>query len=296
MSTTYSKDTERGAGRYVRARGRTVFSDSVKALIENEWEILLRNRVTVFTTLVPPMGVVILALIALFMSQWIDTSIDPSTATAASLQELRNSGLASALQEAQSLQTNLRFVLLSSLLIILQILPLVVPMSIASHAIVGEKQNRSLEPLLAAPITTGELLTAKAFAAVVPGLLVTWIGYALFAFGARFAVSEQMYHNIIVGPTWITSIILLTPLFTLFTVAISIIISSRVKDATSAQQLGTIVILPLVGIMIIQMIGVTNSSMALVLLTSAGIAVVDVIVMKAAIRIFQREEILTTWR
>ena len=41
-------------------------------------------------------------------------------------------------------------------------MPLIIPMSIAAQSIVGEKQYKSLEPLLATPIKTGELLFAKA--------------------------------------------------------------------------------------------------------------------------------------
>ena len=41
-------------------------------------------------------------------------------------------------------------------------------LSAAAHAVVGEKQARTLEPLLATPITTVELLVAKVLGALVP--------------------------------------------------------------------------------------------------------------------------------
>jgi len=43
-------------------------------------------------------------------------------------------------------------------------------MSIAAAAVIGEKQARTLEPLLATPLTTWELLTAKVLGALLPAI------------------------------------------------------------------------------------------------------------------------------
>ena len=50
------------------------------------------------------------------------------------------------------------------------------PASIASYSLVGEKVERSLEPLLATPATDGEVLLGKGIAALVPPLLAMWAG------------------------------------------------------------------------------------------------------------------------
>jgi ABC-2 type transport system permease protein len=275
---------------------RTVFNRRVKVIMENEWWQLLGNRVVVFTTFGPPLVLVALALVALYSSRWLDNDLTALNLSKLSTAGEEYKGIIGALKETQALQRDLRFTLLTSFLILFQIIPMVVPLAIASHSIVGEKQNRSLEPLLAAPISTGELLFAKAMSAMIPGLLVTWYGFALFAFGARYAVSDAVYQKLIIGPTWLLSIVLMTPLFTLLTVGLCIIISSKVKDANTAQQLGTVVILPLLGVMIVQMFGVTNSRPILVLFTAAFVGFLDVVVLRMAVRLFRREEILTSWR
>ena len=53
-------------------------------------------------------------------------------------------------------------------LILLVLTPVAGAMSVAAYAVVGEKQARTLEPLLATPITTFELLVAKVLGALVP--------------------------------------------------------------------------------------------------------------------------------
>ena len=54
-------------------------------------------------------------------------------------------------------------------------------MALAAHAIVGEKQARTLEPLLATPLTTLELLMAKVLGALLPTLAISLVGLALYA-------------------------------------------------------------------------------------------------------------------
>ena len=46
-------------------------------------------------------------------------------------------------------------------------------MSVAAHSVIGEKQARTLEPLLATPLRTGELLAAKVISAAIPGVVLT---------------------------------------------------------------------------------------------------------------------------
>ena len=51
--------------------------------------------------------------------------------------------------------------------VMLVLIPVTAAMSVAAHSVVGEKQARSLEPLLVTPITTFELLGAKVLGAFV---------------------------------------------------------------------------------------------------------------------------------
>src|SRR5512139_934052 len=49
----------------------------------------------------------------------------------------------------------------------------------------------SLEPLLATPITTGELLVGKALAAVIPAVLATYLAFGVFAVGSWLIVANK---------------------------------------------------------------------------------------------------------
>src|SRR6266487_6041042 len=230
-------------------RKSRVINAHIIAVIENEWAQMMRNRVIVLTTFGPPFLFVALALAVLYLSKWIDVNYVTIEKINDSLMQNLNTT-----ETVLSHTDSIRAALLNPFLILFEMLPIVVPLTIASYSIIGEKQTRSLETLLATPIRTWELLVGKALAAAIPGVAATWYSFAVFVFAAKFAVSALIYHNLILSPTWLITITLMTPIFTMFAVALGIIISSRVKDPQSAQQVGSIVVLPLVGIMVGQIL------------------------------------------
>ena len=65
-------------------------------------------------------------------------------------------------------------------LLLLTLSPTAAAMSVAAWSIVGEKQARTLEPLLATPLTTFELLAAKAMSAMLPAVGLITVMFALY--------------------------------------------------------------------------------------------------------------------
>src|SRR5580698_962332 len=67
----------------------------------------------------------------------------------------------------------------SDLLLYMLGIPALVPSVVASYSVVGERQQGTLEPVLATPIRREEFLLGKALAAFVPSLAIS---YAVLAF------------------------------------------------------------------------------------------------------------------
>ena len=184
--------------------------------------------------------------------------------------------------------------LVNQFLVLFMLTPLFIPLTIASYSIVGEKQLRSLEPLLATPIRTWELLVAKSLAAAVPGILVTWASYATFVLASRRLVSDAVF-AFIIGPTWLVGFALLAPLFSLLAVGLAVLASSRTYDPRAAQQLGAVVILPVAGLLFAQVAGLVLLDVRLMLVIAVAAALIDLALLLAAVRMFRREAILTRW-
>jgi ABC-2 type transport system permease protein len=134
------------------------------------------------------------------------------------------------------------------------LIPAMVPMAIATQSVIGEKQARSLEPQLATPMEVTELLGGKALAAATPAVLATWavfVGYGL----VNGAVADPVLTQLVFNDTWRLAMVSLVPLICLFSVLLGIIVSSRVTDARTAQQIGGFVVLPIIAVAVAQFFG-----------------------------------------
>src|SRR6266550_6645229 len=176
------------------------------------------------------------------------------------------------------------------------LLPIFIPSVLASYAIVGEKRERTLEPVLATPIKTWELLLGKALAALIPALAITLASATVFVAGILvFAVSDHV-RELVVTPGWILAVLVDTPLLGLIGVALIVVLSSRVNDPRTAQQISAVLIVPLLGLIFGQLAGVVVLGPALALGFGVILGIIAVIALWAATRLFQREVILTRWR
>jgi ABC-2 type transport system permease protein len=79
-------------------------------------------------------------------------------------------------------------------------------------------------------------------------------------------------------------------------VNLGVLISSRVNDTRVAQQVGGMLVLPLVGVGIAQTAGVILYDLRMFVLAAVVLVALDVLILVATVRLFQRETILTRWK
>ncbi len=180
--------------------------------------------------------------------------------------------------------------------ILFLLLPIFIPSVLASYAIVGEKRERTLEPVLATPIRTWELLLGKILAALIPALAITIASASLFVAGIlAFAVTDRV-REVIVTPGWILAVLVDTPLLALIGVALIVMLSSRVNDPRAAQQISAVLVVPVLALLFGQLAGVIVLGPGLALGIGAVLGIIAAGAVWVATRLFQREVILTRWR
>ena len=179
--------------------------------------------------------------------------------------------------------------------VMLVLIPVTSSMSLAAYSVIGEKQARSLEPLLVTPITTFELLGAKVLGAFIPSIVLTAGCFVVYVLaGAVFA--RPGVAAVLLGPRSIGIVFVLGPLAALAALQMAVCVSSRVNDARTAQQIGVLVILPVAGLLIGQLAGAFQLTVPLITLIAIGLLIVNAGLMRIAITLFDRETILTRWR
>jgi len=174
------------------------------------------------------------------------------------------------------------------------LLPAIIPLAIAVYSIVGEKDQATLEPLLATPISDLELFLGKALASVLPALAINWASFGLFL-GATRWLTGGLPPEALTAP-WIASIFGLSPLLAMFSVLVTMLVSSRASDARAAYQFSSFAVLPGIVPLIVYSARKTLVSLALVGLEAGVLIVVSVVLLYFAIRVFSREQILTRWK
>lgn len=175
------------------------------------------------------------------------------------------------------------------------LMPAYVPLAVATYSIIGEKQSRSLEAVLATPIRTIELLAGKALAALVPGVLTGWLTYAVFLALAAVVYGPNLF-GIVTDGSWVAGVLALGPAIGLASTVAGVLISSRVNDPRVAQQVGGVVIVPIVAISLAQaggwlILGAPGYVGLAVVVAALGVAG-----LRLGVRLFDREQILTRWR
>jgi ABC-2 type transport system permease protein len=192
-------------------------------------------------------------------------------------------------------EARIQLFLFQQFLLFFLVTPITGAMSLASHAVVGEKQARTLEPLLATPMTTGELLVAKVLGALAPTLAISLAGVALYGAGiAAFARPGVAGGMITARTLWLIAAV--GPGAGLVALQSAIVISSRVNDPRTAQQFGVLIIVPLTALIVAQFTGSIWLSAAMLAAIGAGLIVVWVLLLLFSIAMFERESILTRWR
>jgi ABC-2 type transport system permease protein len=169
------------------------------------------------------------------------------------------------------------------------------PANIASYSMVGEKVERSLEPLLATPASDTEILVGKGLAALLPPLATMWTGMILL-----MGLTDAFTHatlGYLYFPNWlaVVTVFCVAPLLALAAVASSVLWSTRVTEVRTAQQLGALAAIPGIVIYVCLLSGVFTLNLPALAVICAALLALDAALGYAARAVFHREDILTRW-
>jgi ABC-2 type transport system permease protein len=263
--------------------------NKVWIMVRKEWSEVFRNRIVFFTVLFMPLIMAVIPLMMLFGTRGVTDMSALDEFGVAFEQMLSACG---PLNDIECVQ----FLLLQQFMSLFLLLPVLIPVTIAAYSIVGEKTTHTLEPLLATPITTAQLLAGKALAAAIPAVLATLLSFSIFAVGTAFlAVSPQVALRLF-SPIWMLGIFVVGPLLSIAGVSLAVMISSRVNDPRVADQISALVVLPVMALFFGQMLGFVAVNANLMIVIALVMAGVDAALLFFATRLFQREVILTRWK
>ena len=265
--------------------------NKIKTIIWKEWAEVFKNRLVIFTVIFLPLLMTAIPLGIIYSTRG-TTSATSSAINSQLPSEVTQSMCPTGLSGSDCFQV----FMVSEFMMLFMLIPVAIPGTIAAYSIVGEKITRSLEPLLATPITTEELLVGKCLAAVIPAILATYAAFGIFAIGSWILVANKMLLLALLDVRWLIAIFIVGPLLALLAVAFSLMISSRVNDPRVAEQISMVIILPVLGGFFGQVAGLFVLNKEIISIVAIVMAALDVLMVYLATRVFQREQILTRWK
>ncbi len=180
------------------------------------------------------------------------------------------------------------------LLMVVGFFPISISLVIALETFVGEKERRSLEPLLSTPLTNTELYIGKTLAAMIPPLVSSYGGMAVYLLS--LLGGELQWRP---PPVLIFQIILLTTVQALVMVTGAVVVSSQTTSTRAANLLASFIIIPMAlliqGESVIMFLAPDADSptgIGALWAIIAGMVLVVVLLLRLGNSIFNREELL----
>lgn len=180
------------------------------------------------------------------------------------------------------------------LLMVVGFFPISISLVIALETFVGEKERRSLEPLLSTPLTNTELYIGKTLAAMLPPLISSYGGMFVY-------LSSLVYGELSWRPPamLIVQIILLTTVQALVMITGAVVVSSQTTSTRAANLLASFIIIPMTlliqgesAIMFLAPDAESPNGIGALWAIIAGMFVVVILLLRVGNSIFNREELL----
>jgi ABC-type Na+ efflux pump permease subunit len=179
-------------------------------------------------------------------------------------------------------------------LLTILLLPLILPTVIAGYAVIGERDQGTLEPVLTTPVRPRELLLAKALAAVVPTVSIAYLLFATFVIVVRVWAAPQVV-DLVWQSSQFVAVVLFAPLLATFSIWVGIACSVRSNDVRVAQQLAGLAMLPMIGLLALFTFQVVTPSVPVAVAGAALLVALDLAAWRMVSAMFDRERLLTRY-
>jgi ABC-type Na+ efflux pump permease subunit len=177
-------------------------------------------------------------------------------------------------------------------LLFLQLIPVMLPTTIAAYAVMGEREQRTLEAVLTTPVKDRELLGGKMIAAVVPAIVIAWL-----LFGVYVGLAEIFAPHVVIEQIWTVeqavAMALLAPTLAAFGIVVGVLVSLRSSDFRVAQQLAVLASAPVIAFVALITFRILDPSVGLYAAAAAVVFLADAVLWELAVQLFSRERLLT---
>lgn len=176
--------------------------------------------------------------------------------------------------------------LIPFLLMIVGFFPLSVSLVIALESFAGERERRSLEPLLATPLDDFQLYVGKTLASLFIPLVAAYLGIAVYLTGLALTIEW------LPSPQLLSQVVLLTSSQALVMVAGAVVVSSQTTSVRAANLLASFIIIPMSQLIIGESLIMFWGRYHILWWIVFALLVIAVVLTRMGLHLFNREELL----
>ncbi|MDD4694567.1 MAG: ABC transporter permease subunit [Firmicutes bacterium] len=135
------------------------------------------------------------------------------------------------------------------------LVPIMAASLVAANSFAGEKERRTLESLLFAPVDIFSLFFGKVLAAFILAMALAIGGFVLFGLVVNVLAYPLFNQLIFPEPNWWVLIFFVSPALSFLTILFNIFVSAKVKGFQEANQMSVFIVLPIIGLVLSQVTG-----------------------------------------
>jgi len=269
---------------------------AVRAIMRKDLRVVLTNRMVWLPMIIVPLFLMVLLPLGLVMAP----TLDPDTFASGEMMLEDFGPMLTALPEPirdrlASMDSTQQWVYLATTQLfapMFLILPIMLASIVASDSFAGERERGTLEPLLYTPVSDGELFAGKVLAALVPAVSLGLVGFALNVVVVNAAGYRLMGGLFFPNTDWVLMVLFLGPACALIGLGVTVLVSSRAKTVTGAQQASGALVLPVVLLMVGQLAGAFYFGGGVILAASAIALAIGLGLVWLGARTFGRGELV----
>lgn len=176
--------------------------------------------------------------------------------------------------------------LIPFLLMVVGFFPISVSLVIALESFVGEKERRSIEPLLSSPLTDVQLYLGKLMAVIFPPLVASFLGISVYLIGVFRQVGW------VPDPTLLFQVVALAAVQSLVMVSGAVVVSSQTTSVRAANLLASFIIIPMALLLVGESMIMFWARYHILWWAIFGQAIIAWLLIRTGIAHFNREELL----
>ncbi len=176
--------------------------------------------------------------------------------------------------------------LIPFLLMVVGFFPISISLVIALESFAGERERLSLEPLLATPLTDGQLYFGKIIASMLAPLGAAYLGIFVYLIGLFWRLGWQPPLPLLV------QILLLTTAQSIVMVTGAVVISSQTTSVRAANLLASFIIVPVSQLIIGESLIMFWGRYSVLWWIVAALVLVAIVLVRMGLHLFNREQLL----